>query len=283
MVNGRALIGLFLTLLLAAGAITWHLVSRHDSKMTPHAKFRVVARPVRHVARTPKLIKPPEAPSVYAQEQALGPQRLMARWDGLIAEAARRFHFPAPYIRAAMRMESGGRTMLSEGKPITSKAGAMGIMQVMPETYRAMAASYGLGPDPYNPHDSIIAGTALLKILYARYGYPEMFAAYNAGPATLQAAQSGARTLPTETIAYLGGINRILNGAVGSGVKATLTRPDGSPVGVDVGAITAIRAPLPGEYADGVQSVISIGRMHQGVRETVARATAIIRAHGGTI
>ncbi len=259
----------------------------------PHpATPRLVAhRPIAlaHAAPVPKRSAPRKIetvhkPSIFQQEQAMSRAALMSRWEPFIKEASLRFNVPQAWIRAAMRMESGGRTMLGENQPITSKAGAMGIMQVMPETWREMRALYGLGPNPYDPHDSVIAGTALLKILYGKYGYPSMFAAYNAGPGTLDAARSGTRMLPAETVAYVGGITRALNGGGGgSGVKATLTRPNGTPVAIDIGAVTAVRAALPGEYAPGVQSVISIGRLKQGVRETLARATAIIRAHGGGV
>jgi hypothetical protein len=294
MVNGwiRTIAPFAAVLILFASAFAIVIVRSRPPAPAVVAGTAPLHEPVhaRVVKATPQQVVKPatsvHAPSMFEQEQAMSPSLLMKRWDPFITEAALRFHFPAAWIRAAMRLESGGRTMLAENQPITSKAGAMGIMQLMPETWRQMRAAYGLGNNPYDPHDSVIAGTAVLKILYARYGFPAMFAAYNAGPATLDAAQAGERALPAETVAYVGGITRVLNGGSpggGSGVKATLTRPNGSPVAIDVGAITAIRAPLPGEYADGVQAVVSAGRMKQGVRETVARATAIIRAHGGGV
>src|SRR3546814_155699 len=66
------------------------------------------------------------------------------RWQPFIAEAADRFDIPAAWIRAVMQAESGGRTTL-DGRPITSRAGAMGLMQVMPATYEAMRSQHGLG------------------------------------------------------------------------------------------------------------------------------------------
>src|SRR5258705_1374637 len=79
-----------------------------------------------------------KAQSVFAQEQALSPTQLLDRWSPLIKEASRRFGVAEAWIRAVMRLESGGRTALDDKKPITSHAGAMGIMQVMPETYEEM-------------------------------------------------------------------------------------------------------------------------------------------------
>ncbi len=124
------------------------------------------------------------------------------QWDGFIAEAALRFAIPADRIRCVMAQESGGFTML-HGRPITSPKGAMGLMQLMPETWGDMRARYGLGADPYNPHDNILAGAAFLRILRDRFGEEGAFAAYNAGPARYAAYLQGAGPLPAETRAYL--------------------------------------------------------------------------------
>ena len=117
--------------------------------------------------------------SDFAREAAMSPQALMTRWEPLVGEASKRIHVPQEWIRAVIRMESGGRTLMGENLPITSDMGAMGIMQVLPQTYADMRLQYGLGADPYDPHDNVIAGTAYLKWLYGKYGNPGMFAAYN--------------------------------------------------------------------------------------------------------
>jgi soluble lytic murein transglycosylase-like protein len=123
-------------------------------------------------------------------------------WRPLIAEASQRFGIPEEWIVRVMRAESGGRTTLN-GRPITSHAGAMGLMQVMPGTYREMARVHRLGADPYLPRDNIMAGTAYLRAMYDRYGYPGLFAAYNAGPGRYEEYLRGRRALPGETRAYL--------------------------------------------------------------------------------
>ncbi len=145
-----------------------------------------------------------------AQETMMSATALLHRWDPLIAEASRRFGVPADWIRAVMRVESGGRTMLDD-KPITSRAGAVGIMQVMPGTYDEMAEQYGLGADRYNPHDNVFAGAAYLRWLHDRYGFPDMFAAYNGGPGTLEANRRGDEELPKETRNYLASVTSILD------------------------------------------------------------------------
>lgn len=126
----------------------------------------------------------------------------MAQWDGLIAEAASRFGIPDDWIRRVMRAESGGRTTLA-GRPIASAKGAMGLMQVMPATYAEMARRHGLGADPHAPRDNILAGAAYLRAMYDRFGYPGLFAAYNAGPARYAAHLRTGKPLPDETRIYL--------------------------------------------------------------------------------
>jgi hypothetical protein len=145
----------------------------------------------------------PHSPSAFEQELAMGPKALIDRWQPFIEEASQRFNLPVSWIRAVVQRESGGRTMMAEATPITSRVGALGIMQVMPQTYDQMRAQYDLGADPNNPHDNVIAGTAYLQWLYKRYGFPQMFAAYNDGPGNFDRHLSGARDLPPETVAYL--------------------------------------------------------------------------------
>ena len=126
----------------------------------------------------------------------------VAQWQPLIAEASNRFGVPRAWIARVILLESGGQTTLN-GRPITSSAGAMGLMQIMPATFAALRLRYGLGADAYNPHDNILAGTAYLRELYQRYGYPNLFAAYNAGPGRLEASLAGRRALPAVTTAYV--------------------------------------------------------------------------------
>jgi hypothetical protein len=126
----------------------------------------------------------------------------VARWRPFVAEASRRFGVPAAWIERVMRAESGGRAVLG-GRPVTSRAGAMGLMQLMPRTWAEMRSAHGLGPDPYDPRDNILAGSAYLAWLYRRFGYPGLFGAYNAGPGRDEAWLSGRRALPDETRTYL--------------------------------------------------------------------------------
>ena len=127
------------------------------------------------------------------------------RWGPYIREASVRFGIPAAWVRRVMQAESGGRTRLG-GRPITSPAGAMGLMQLMPGTWKAMRVQHGLGPDPHAPRDNILAGTAYLRAMYDRFGYPGLFAAYNAGPGRYAAHLASGGRLPAETVAYLAAV-----------------------------------------------------------------------------
>jgi soluble lytic murein transglycosylase-like protein len=123
-------------------------------------------------------------------------------WPAEIAAASARFGIPEPWIRVVIRLESGGRTELN-GRPIRSPKGAMGLMQLMPGTWQEMRGRHGLGTDPDAPADNILAGTAYLRFLYDQFGYPGLFAAYNAGPARYRAWRERGVPLPAETRAYL--------------------------------------------------------------------------------
>jgi soluble lytic murein transglycosylase-like protein len=149
-------------------------------------------------------------------------------WGDLIAEASTRFALPQSWIGAVMRRESGGRTRLN-GVPITSRAGAMGLMQVMPGTYEGLRRQYQLGAKPYDPRDNILAGTAYLRQMYERYGYPSMFAAYNAGPRRFDDFLLRGRPLPGETMAYVAKVVPGAEMAMASGL-APFNVPKSSPI-----------------------------------------------------
>jgi hypothetical protein len=123
-------------------------------------------------------------------------------WGPYIREASTRFDVPDTWVRSVMRVESGGNEY-QNGELITSPAGAMGLMQVMPETYDELRDRYSLGGDPFDPHDNILAGTAYLREMYDIYGSPGFLAAYNAGPRRLDDYLSNNKPLPDETRRYV--------------------------------------------------------------------------------
>ncbi|MEQ7874249.1 lytic transglycosylase domain-containing protein [Sphingomonas sp. ASV193] len=124
------------------------------------------------------------------------------QWAAEIERASARFAIPQGWIRAVMRAESGGHPW-RRGRPVVSRAGAMGLMQIMPGTWDEVRRQHGLGADPFDPADNIYAGTAYLRAMYDRFGYPGMLAAYNAGPGRYTASRREGRPLPAETRAYV--------------------------------------------------------------------------------
>ena len=250
----------------------------------PPAHHLPAARPAALRKPVPPKIKVPHHRSAFATEQAMTASQLLNRWNPLIAAAAQRFHVPQPWLRAVIIAESGGRTLSADNRPLKSGAGALGLMQLMPDTYQDMRVRYGLGPDAQDPHDNIFAGAAFLHRLFLSYGYPALFSAYNDGPGNLEDRLRWGNLLPLETRKYAGRIARSLATGIGlHGVKTKFTRPDGSAVLIDSSAVVSVRAALPGEYAATVRSVITVGRMRQGVRESLVAVKAVLRATGGGI
>lgn len=138
---------------------------------------------------------PSEAPQIVREGQD------ELRIEVLIAQAARRFGVPEDWIRAVMRQESGF------DPTATSRAGAMGLMQVMPNTWAELRLRHGLGADPYDPQDNVLAGTAYLREMYDRFGLYGMLAAYNAGPGRYLQHRDHGRPLPAETRDYVARIS----------------------------------------------------------------------------
>ncbi|KRW96517.1 lytic transglycosylase domain-containing protein, partial [Paracoccus sp. MKU1] len=104
-----------------------------------------------------------------------------------------------------------------------SPKGAMGLMQIMPETWAALRARHALGSDPFDSRDNIHAGTAYLREMHDRYGsIAGMLAAYNAGPGRYDEHLISGRTLPVETRAYVAALAPMLGGEAlaGSGSVA---------------------------------------------------------------
>ena len=118
-------------------------------------------------------------------------------YSAYVAEASQRFGLPEHWIRAVMTAESDGIV-----RAVSSK-GAMGLMQIMPDTSIELSARYRLGNDPFDPRDNILAGTAYLRELHDQYGSPGFLAAYNAGPGRYDEYLVAARPLPPETRDYV--------------------------------------------------------------------------------
>ena len=117
--------------------------------------------------------------------------------DRIIADASERFAVPERWIRAVMQAESAG------DPSAVSEAGAMGLMQIMPETWDELRTAHGLGDDPFDPRDNVLAGAAYLRAMYNQFGSPGFLAAYNAGQGRYAEHLATGRPLPRETRDYL--------------------------------------------------------------------------------
>ncbi|MCG9697934.1 lytic transglycosylase domain-containing protein [Shewanella sp. Isolate11] len=115
-----------------------------------------------------------------------------ADYDELIGRAAKNHQLDPALIRAVIHAESAFNVFA------LSRTGAMGLMQLMPETAKAMGVK-----DPYRPDQNIEGGARYLAKLLARFdGDLDLAcAAYNAGP-TRVAQYQGIPPYP-ETQAYV--------------------------------------------------------------------------------
>ena len=96
--------------------------------------------------------------------------------DAIFEEAAARYSLPSKLIRAVAKAESDFNPRA------VSHAGAMGVMQLMPETARSLGVS-----DPYDARQNIMGGARYLKENLDRFGDVSLaLAAYNAGPGSVQ-------------------------------------------------------------------------------------------------
>jgi hypothetical protein len=148
-----------------------------------------------------------------APSNGTGPQTQSV--DTLVDEASHRFSIPALWIRSVMQVESGG-----DAQALSPK-GAMGLMQIMTETYAALRQALGLGADPYQPRDNIMAGAAYLREMLDLYGTFGFLAAYNAGPARYDEHLETGEPLPEETQTYLSRLAPMLSGAQIGSISAT--------------------------------------------------------------
>ena len=121
----------------------------------------------------------------------------------------------------------------------------MGLMQLMPGTWSDMRALLALGHDPQDPRDNILAGTFYLRLLYDRFGYPGLFAAYNAGPSRYSAFLDGARPLPPETLAYLRRASASASAGASADASARANMPARSGLFAALGGPEAMRLPVP--------------------------------------
>ncbi|MDX2497009.1 MAG: lytic transglycosylase domain-containing protein [Desulfobacterales bacterium] len=102
------------------------------------------------------------------------------RYDQIITEAAERHGVSFSLLKAMIKIESDFNPRA------ISRAGAMGLMQIMPENIKRLKIK-----DPFDPRENIMGGTRYLKQMIDRFNgkLSLALAAYNAGPNTVERYQ----------------------------------------------------------------------------------------------
>ena len=122
------------------------------------------------VERPTQVFAVPGAPSYRTTNSGLPGKATI--FEELVLEHAQRQSLRPELVRALIQVESGFDPQA------TSPKGAMGLMQLMPQTARSLGVL-----NAYDPEENIRGGTAYLRQLLDKYGSePLALAAYNAGP-----------------------------------------------------------------------------------------------------
>jgi soluble lytic murein transglycosylase-like protein len=156
----------------AAADIYTHL----DKQGVVH--FTNIPRPGRKWKRIMRT-GPGKARSVHARRRSS--RRLDAkrhhRYDQHVQRAAALYHIPVALVRAVMTVES------DFDPRAVSRAGARGLMQLMPATAQGMGVV-----DSFDPRQNIFGGTRYLRVLANRFDGDLVFtiASYHAGPGAVR-------------------------------------------------------------------------------------------------
>ncbi len=138
--------------------------------------------------------------SPYRSTKAPSPRA--AQFESLISQHATANALSPDFVRAVIQAESAFNPRARSPK------GAMGLMQLMPQT----AAEYRV-TNAYDPDENIRAGVAYLKSLMTRYDNDVSLAlaAYNAGPGAVD--KYGGIPPYAETQAYVVKVQQLMAGA----------------------------------------------------------------------
>ena len=112
-------------------------------------------------------------PRVSTTIDTMIPVQPQQAYEGIIREAAALYRVDADLIRSVMQAES------AFDPSAVSRAGAIGLMQLMPSIAEAFGVEH-----PFDPRENIMAGTRLLRELLDQHGgnLVRTIASYNAGP-----------------------------------------------------------------------------------------------------
>jgi len=159
-----------LALVTVLGATLWpspaaaQIYLSRDAKGTAVLSDRRIDAPI-------AVFNVPGAPAYRATKQSLSENAEV--FEELVLEHSKRLSLRPELVRAVIQVESGFDPMA------TSPKGAMGLMQLMPDTARSLGVD-----NAYDPEANIRGGTTYLRQLLDKYRGDEKLAlaAYNAGP-----------------------------------------------------------------------------------------------------
>ncbi|PYR68104.1 MAG: hypothetical protein DMF87_17615 [Acidobacteria bacterium] len=142
----------------------------------------------------------PPVPSVTTTIESFVPIPAAHAYDEFIREASARYGVDATLVRSVMQTESAFDALA------VSRAGAMGLMQLMPEVAEELGVE-----DPFDPRQNVMGGTRYLRRLLNLYdgNVPLALAGYNAG-ATNVAQYGGVPPFP-ETQNYVKQITHLVD------------------------------------------------------------------------
>jgi hypothetical protein len=148
------------------------------------------------------------------------------KYEDIVVAEAQRIGLDPSMALHVLYKETGN---LKNPESARSKAGAVGVMQLMPKTAKS------LGVDPLNPEENIRGGVMYLKQMYDKYQDPTLaYAAYNAGPGRVDKALrsgQGIAALPRETQNYI----RMAGGGIVAFQNRGLVSPEFGGENIDTG------------------------------------------------
>lgn len=167
-----------------------HITNRPRGKQGDWKLYKSIA------ANRTGLADIPRGPEGVSTNLALDSEKAH-RYDAYIRGAARRYQLPESFVRAVIHTES------RYNPRAVSRAGAMGLMQLMPSTAKFLGV-----PQPFDPRQNIYGGCKLLRLLANRFNGDMVLVAagYNAGAGAVQ--KYGGVPPYVETRAYVKGVLR---------------------------------------------------------------------------